>query len=71
MNVGELRKFLAQFPDDMEILYEYCSDYELLEDGQIRIMKAVNKNGYWMRAHPTMSDENKAQMKDYLVFPGN
>jgi hypothetical protein len=31
MNVGDLKKLLEQYPEDMEILYALYSDYEKLE----------------------------------------
>lgn len=72
MNVAELRAKLAEYPDDMEILYCYRSDYERLEADALTVVEAVEKtNGYWMRSHPTMSVENKANAKSYLLFPGN
>jgi len=71
MNVGELRKALEQYPDDLEILYEFCSDYERLEAGDLKTVEAVDQNGYWMRAHSTMSADNQARKKTYLLFPGN
>lgn len=72
MNVRELKAKLDQYPDDMEILYRYCSDYERLDGDDLTVVEAVCKtNGYWMRSHPTMSAENKAAAKDYLLFPGN
>lgn len=71
MNVKELRERLEQFPDDLEVLYRCCSDYERLNAEDLEITQAVDQGHYWMRAHHTMSDENKARMKDYLLFPGN
>lgn len=72
MNVKELREKLAEYPDDMEILYRYCSDYERLDADELQVVEAVCKpNGYWMRSHETMSAENKANAKTYLLFPGN
>lgn len=71
MNVKELRHALEQYPDDMEVLYSCCSDYERMEADDIGVVKAVDQNGYWMRSHPTMSADNKAREKEYLLFPGN
>lgn len=71
MNVGELRKALEQHPDDMEILYRCCSDYEGLKADDLCTVEAVDQNGYWMESHPTMSAANKAAAKTYLLFPGN
>lgn len=52
MNVGELRKLLEQFPDDMEVVVEFHSDYCEVTD-LARVM-AVQKNGWLMRHHRTM-----------------
>lgn len=71
MNVKELRELLEKYPDDMEVLYQLYSDYENLKPDDISAMPSVNMGGYWMRSHPTMSSENKANEKIYLVFPGN
>lgn len=70
MNVKELREFLAKFPDDMDVLYKFCSDYELLDADDIEVKGAVDQGGYWMRANATMSDDNKSRMKKYLILPG-
>ena len=71
MNVGELKKLLEQYPDDMEILYCMHSDYRMMDPEDIGPVKAVNKEFYHMRSHPTMSDANKANERTYLLFPGN
>lgn len=72
MNVGELKKLLEQYPDNMEVLYCCHSDYARMEVDDVYPVEAVMKSGDWaMRSHPTMSEENKAQAKTYLLFPGN
>ncbi len=72
LNVGQLKKILEQHPDDMEILYCLHSDYAFMEADEISTVKAVMKCGGWaMRSHPTMSAQNKAEEKTYLLFPGN
>lgn len=71
MNVGDLKKLLEQYPDGMEILYCLHSDYECMEVDDILPVEAVDQNGYWMRAHPTMSEANKSRCRTYLLFPGN
>lgn len=60
MNVGDLKKMLEQYPDDMEILVDRWSDYDLITDDEWSVVKAVPKDdcGYVMRPHPTMSEEN-------------
>lgn len=71
MNVGELKRFLESYPDDMPIIYKYCSDYERLAAEDIEVVKAVDKGGYIMRTHLTMSEQNKAKERLMLCFPGN
>lgn len=71
MNVGELKKMLEQYPDDMEVLSSRCSDYDLVREEDWSVVEAVPKDFYWMRAHPTMSAENMAIKKKYLHLVGN
>lgn len=71
MNVGELKRMLEQYPDDMEILNGRCSDYALVQEYEWRVVKAVPQGQFVMRSHPTMSPENKAKEKEYLYLEGN
>lgn len=71
MNVGELKKFLEAYPDDMPILYIAYSDYNILEAHEIGEVNAVDQVGYVMRSHPTMSEDNKRRERTFLLFPGN
>ena len=73
MNVGDLKKMLEKYPDDMEILNGRCSDYEIISEDEWSIVRGVpNKDGCWvMRSHPTMSEENKNNEKEYLYLLGN
>ena len=71
MNVGQLKKMLEQYPDDMEILNSRCSDYDLVEESDWSVVSAVHKGQWYMRAHPTMSEENKREEKLYLHLIGN
>lgn len=73
MTVKDLKELIAGLPDDMEVIYDECSDYSLMYVDQVSVEKAVLKysTGYVMRSHSTMSDENKALEKEYLHFPGN
>jgi len=71
MNVGELKKMLEKYPDDMELLTDRYSDYRHIEEEDWSIVKAVPQNFYWMRSHPTMSEDNKAKEKEYLHLVGN
>ena len=75
MTVGDLRCFLASYPDDMEILETRYSDYGPMEWTSwcvvTGVVKATGRYGWFMRSHPTMSDENKAREKTYLHYEGN
>ena len=72
MNVKELRAMLKKYPDDMEILNERRSDYEVIEEREWSIVRAVPQSGGWvMRSHETMSDNNKSKAVEYLALEGN
>jgi hypothetical protein len=71
MNVGELKKMLEKYPDDMGVLHTFHSDYHILTEDDWMIVKAVPKSFYWMRSHPTMSEENKEKEREYLLLLGN
>lgn len=34
MNVGELKKMLRKYPNDMEILNWRCSDYQIISESE-------------------------------------
>ena len=73
MTVGDLKKMLEKYPEDMEILNGRYSDYELISENEWSVVRGVlNKDGGWvMRSHPTMSEENKNNEKEYLFLEGN
>ncbi len=71
MNVGQLRKMLEQYPCELEIVNGRCSDYEIISESEWSVVKGVLKNGWVMRSHPTMSEENKRDEKEYLYLEGN
>ena len=71
MNIGDLKKMLEQYPDDMEILHSRYSDYCIVHKDDWSIIKGVNQGGWVMRSHLTMSEENKAKEKEYLHLIGN
>ena len=71
MNVGELNKMLEKYPDDMEVLNGRYSDYEIISEDEWSVVKGVDKDGWVMRSHPTMTEENKALEKEYLYLEGN
>jgi hypothetical protein len=71
MNVRELKELLSQYPDDMEIVNGRCSDWQIIQPDEWRVISGVPKDGWVMRSHPTMSPENKAQERAYLALDGN
>ena len=71
MNVGELKKMLEKYPDDMEILNSRYSDYDVVEESDWSVIKAVPQTWGVMQSHHSMSDENKAKEKKYLHLRGN
>ena len=71
MNVGDLKKMLEKYPDDMEILNGRCSDYALVEACEWSVIKGVKKDHWVMRSHETMSEENKRDEKEFLYLEGN
>lgn len=74
MTVKEFRAYLAQFPDDMEILETRCSDLGPMElDSWYTvqgIQRVSGKYGWVQRAHQ-MTDENRSQVREYLHYGGN
>lgn len=71
MNVLELREFLTHYPDDMEIVNDRYSDYAIIQKEDWSIVWGVEKQGWVMQSHPTMSKENKLAEKAYLRLLGN
>jgi hypothetical protein len=71
MTVSELKKLLKKYPDDMEIVNERRSDYQIIEPDEWSIVSGVDQFGWVMRSHPTMSEANKAREKQYLALASN
>jgi hypothetical protein len=71
MNVGQLKQLLAELPDDLEIVNERRSDYEVISVDDWSIVTGVEKGGWVMRSHPTMTSENRRAGKKYLLLRGN
>ena len=71
MNVGELRKLLKQYPDDMEVLNMRYSDFDIVEPDEIYVVQAVPQDWGVMRSHTTMTTVNKLKEKSYLLIEGN
>lgn len=75
MKTSELIAHLQALDPDgtMEVLATACSDYHAMETSEVWVSKAVEKPTacYVMRSHRSMSDEDKAREKPYIVFAGN
>ena len=71
MTIRELREMLKQYPDDMELIVDRFSDYDLIKESDWSVVRAVPTNYGFMRSHPSMSDENKSKEKEYLHLEGN
>ena len=71
MTVGELKKMLEKYPDNLEIVNGRRSDYDIVKEREWHLIKGVEKDGWVMRSHPTMSEENKRKEKFYLYLEGN
>jgi len=71
MTVLELKKMLENYPDNMEIITDRFSDYTIVEEEEFKIVKAVLRDHWLMRSHPTMSEEDKLLEKEYLHLDGN
>ncbi len=71
MTVGDLKRMLERYPDDMEIINGRYSDYELISESEWSVVMGVPHGGWVMRSHPTMSEENKQKEKAYLYLEGN
>jgi hypothetical protein len=71
MTVAELIAHLQTFDPELEVLYQAYSDYQVMDTWQVVIHPAVDKGFYKMQTHPTMSQENKDKVKEYVLFPGN
>lgn len=71
MNVGELKKLLDQYPDDMEIVNGRYSDYQIISANEWSVIQGVAQSEWVMRSHPTMSKDNKKREKSYLYLEGN
>lgn len=70
MTVKELIEFLETQPQDLDVAYEFCSDYTPLSKEEIQIVelglvRPDGHKGYIERKRPDKPS------KLYLVFPGN
>ncbi len=71
MTVGELISMLIKYPPDMELIVDRYSDYTTIEENEWSVVKAVPTEYGAMRAHQTMSADNKLKEKEYLHLKGN
>lgn len=75
ITVKELIEHLKQYPEDMPVVYQCCSDWMLLQLEDIEVVKGVKKDSWIMRAYDehisTMSKENQKGISEFLGFPGD
>ena len=65
MNIAELMAELEKYPPEMLVIVDHFSDYQI---ANLSIIDAVPKGHYIMRAHPTMSQENKNGKLEFLLI---
>jgi len=69
MKIKELIETLKGFDPELEVVYPMHSDYNMLDPELIGVANLVDQDGYVMRAHRSMSEENKSRAKKYLCLP--
>lgn len=73
--VGELMAHLAQFPADLPVIYRCFSDWAPLTVNEVVRVQGVPKACWVMRVYKehigTMSEENRANITEFVGFPGN
>ena len=71
MKVKDLKRILDSVDENLEVIATMCSDYTLVDEFWFSVVEAVDKGFYVMRPHETMSEENKAAVKQYFHIDGN
>lgn len=73
MTVGELKKMLEQYPDDIEVIHTRLEVitvrhgvFRIVEEEDWSLITGVRRAWGLMLSHPKMSPENKALEKKYL-----
>lgn len=64
MTVKELRHMLGKFPSEMKVVVDQYSDYA--DAVSCEVVKGVRYEDWIMRAHCTMSAENKDKEEEFL-----
>lgn len=67
MKVSELIDFLKTQPQDMQVIYQCCSEHAELEADSIHIGDACEPRGDGWVANKRPDKPSK----QYLIFPGN
>jgi hypothetical protein len=57
----------------MEVICTRCSDYREMPPDDVSVVLAVKKSSacYVMRAHHSMSDEERVAAREFIHFEGN
>ena len=71
MTVGELQKFLAQYPTNLEIVNRRFSDWQIISVDDWSMINGVARDFWIMNPHETMTEEDKQKSKEYLALGGN
>lgn len=67
MTVKDLKELLDEYDDNMKIAYRLYSEYCLLEEDELELLKASTpRNDGWV--HSLREDKDSQY---YLLFPGN
>ena len=68
LTVGQLKKLLQKYPQDMEVIVSKYSDYQTLKTEGCLVIKVVSQDWGIMSSCLSMSLENKAKEKEYLLL---
>ena len=66
--VKKLREYLAQFPDNMPVVYSCCSQWTALHLKEVSTIEAFDNGGYWSQVFRPIDG---LRAKTVLAFPGN
>lgn len=83
MTVRELIEHLQTLPPDLDVIYRFCSDYSVLEAGDIDLqtssdpltrftaVKHHNMPGEYRAYYPIEKEDPKPTPANVVIFPGN
>lgn len=68
ITVAELIEVLSKYPPDIKVIVPMFSDYAELDKDDVRLMQAVDKDFYIMRAYRQMEGTDKEKEQTYLLI---